>query len=301
VAAIESYYELFDGGFDVEVLIIGTDSWESELERRGIQLKDRPGVYLLDEILLRDDATYFDVLHEFGHEALYQNLGVKNKLRDAQREENVQKMRELESQLPLEFLESATEQYAKLLGTRMKYKLSKIIKSVLGVFEPKFIAFNGSTQTTGWGRDLDLWIFSENTEEIKNYQLPSEWDLEIVNPEVLEEGIGYANGVYLDLAVTGEIIEDTENYQGRMLKLLERTPSKKEVDYHLRKSYKLITLAKSILVESDFYGKLKLMKKIPTEDVILHNFDIPLQDDFFDALSYAISYAHIGKEYSRGN
>ncbi|GEM_PF-2254229 len=297
--AKQSYSELFNREPDVSIHVVERDKWKEELEKSGASPKDRPAVYLVDKILIRDDATYFDVLHELGHEALYTNMGLKEQILRLKNEKNTRLTKYLEKKLPLEFLENAANQYAKVIGSRMKYRLPELIKKSLEGINPRFVAFNGSVQREGWGRDIDIWIVTDY--DFRNEPFPEEWDVEIVPVEVFEEGVENSDGIYIDLSVSGDIVADTGSYTKRLLESLKTKPSSKEIDYHFKRAYRTLSLAKSRLVELRLYKKMKLMEHQPADEVILQEANIPFPELFFNPLSYAVSYAYLGSEYSCGN
>ena len=303
-AARQSYKELFIEE-PAKTSVVAKDSWKAALKKEGVKSRDRSGVYLVDKIVLREDATYFDVLHELGHDASYLNMGIKNKMLELKKVKNLEELRKLEKRLPLEFIENLANQYARVIGSKMKYKLPGILEESLANYDVDFAAINGSVQREGWGRDIDVWIVAKNPEifwEMANEgKLPPEWDFETVQTDVFEEDVENANGIYVDLAARGEVVIDRGSYSDKLIGKLETKPSKKEKDYHFRKAHKLLSLAKSRLLELEFYVREDLMKKSGVEEALVNDMKLPVPDLFINPLSYSVSYAHIGKEYSKGN
>lgn len=298
--AINGYVGAFGMEPDVSTKIVAKNDWASELQKRGVNPHDRRAIYLLDEILIREDATYFDVLHEFGHEAFYQSQGIKETIKELRKTRDVKSIREMEAKFPLELVEESATDYAKLIGNEVKSQLPDLIRNYLGTIKPKFAAITGSVIREGWGENIKVWFVVDNPEALEDICFPPEWDLEFTSSEEFQEGVTHSNGIYYDLMNRGEVIIDAEDYRKTLFENMGREPSTEEFEYHFRKAYILFLTAKKRLAELELYAGIELLKENSTSDVMSSALPLAFPSLFFNPLSHAVSYAYIGCEYKQG-
>ncbi len=296
----KQYFELFGHQLEPEISIINKENWETELQKRNVKKRKSEAVYLIHEILLREDATYFQVLHEVGHEACYKQENIKEKLLQVIKLQDNQKLKEIELEYPEKFLEQKADEYALILSNKVKEKIPSLIYKTLSEENPIFIVMNGTFYTKGWGQDIDIWFIKEN-ENPSNIQYPKEWDVDVMNEKRFEEGIQNVDGIYLDFVKNGKIIYDPNNYSKIIQEKAKTVPSKNEVIYHFNEANWLISSARKRLLQLN-----NLQQQILHEngknifEIILTEQELPMPQYFFNALGYAISYAYLGKEYAKG-
>lgn len=295
VDAVRECYSSLFGSPGPAVEPVSREDWEAVLRENGVSLKDRPAVYLVDRILIREDASYFDILHEFGHDAFYQSIGVKEIIMSLKKNPNPERMAQLKSKLPLELIELSATQYARILGASMKDKLPGLLSEYLGGSGAVFAAFNGSVQRTGWGNDLDLLlVFPDETLKQRDaLTFPREWDVEVLPESFFQKGVECADGVYIDLAVNGDVLMDKRGFEETLRAYLDRPPTIEEAGYHHNISRALFSLSRERF-------HMHLYRRHLSEVI---NEAVPELSpaSVLNPLHYSLSYHYLSDEYSRGN
>ena len=183
----------------------------------------------------------------------------------------------------------------------MREEIPEIIKEALKGINPIFVAFNGSVQRTGWGNDIDLWIVveDEKVREITGRTFPQDWDVEMVPESRFEFGVENADGIYIDLVIKGSVITDKRGWKKTLTEYLSTTPTKEEIDYHVKEAHFLFLLAEKRLYEMKYYVKIKELEEKKKTNLD-SSFKLPVPQGFFNPLHYSLSYAYISREYKKG-